>query len=282
MNLLIIGRGQGSWIMRGQQLGAALGARVTSHPTDADFAWASVVILIKRDGPTWARKAHEAGLPVVWDALDFWRQPMDNAASEVGAHDMLRHQLDLVEPDLFVGATDAMAEAGDGICLPHHSWSGLEPTPARDTVRVVGYEGNPRYLGSWDAILRRACDARGWTFAINPPDLRAVDIFVSLRDGPWDGWMCRQWKSGVKVVNAIAAGRPILTQAIAPVRELQAPGSIVESAADLEQACDRWAPLEARSAVVDVCRGLAPSLRVEALADRYRGLLAQVRQRCAA
>ena len=32
MKILICGAGKGSWTMRGQQLGAAIGARVTSAP----------------------------------------------------------------------------------------------------------------------------------------------------------------------------------------------------------------------------------------------------------
>lgn len=273
MNVLIVGGGKGSFTMRGLQLGAAIGARVMTEPTAADWAWADGVVLIKRAGAQWAAKAHEAQLPIVWDALDFWSQPRDNRLSEADARARLRQEVGRIRPDVIIGATAAMAEACGGIYLPHHSWSGLTPTPARETVNVVAYEGNPAYLGAWRSALDQACERRGWRFVVNPFDLRAVDLLVAVRDGEWDGWMCREWKSGVKVVNAIAAGRPLIGQASAAIRELQPPGSEIESAADIGAAFDAWTDLEARQRAVDACRALAPAVSLEAVADRYRAIL---------
>ena len=82
MNLLLVGNGKGSWTMRGEQLGAALGARVRTTPTAEDWRWADLVILVKRAGAVFARQAHQAQVPIVWDALDFWRVVMADRTSD--------------------------------------------------------------------------------------------------------------------------------------------------------------------------------------------------------
>lgn len=284
MNLLIVGGGQGSWAIRGVQLGAALGARVTSHPTDADWAWADLAVLVKRHGAQHAGAAKATGCPIVWDAIDCWRQPAENGLSESAARATFAAQVSAMSPLHLVGATEAQASACGGTYLPHHSRPGLEPEDASSVLRVVAYEGNPAYLGAWASRLRALCAARGWTFLLNPSDLRRADIIVALREGPWDGWACRQWKSGVKLVNAIAAGRPVITQDTAAAREIAPPGKIVETPAELEAALDLWTPFDARAAAAAECRALAPVYTLSAVATQYRLLLERlsVRTSCPA
>ncbi len=279
-----MGNGKGSWQMRGVQLGAAIGARVTSYPTRDDWAWADVAVLVKRAALTFAPLAHAAGVPVVWDAVDFWKQPGDHNLGRVGAVDLLQRQIAIIRPMLVIGATRAMADVCGGVYVPHHSWAGLTPTPARDQVSVVAYEGNPIYLELWSNRIAKACARRGWTFVLNPPDLRAVDLIVSFRHRVWDGFLPREWKSGVKVANAIAAGRPFIGQDSAARREMNPPGSRVEQDfPDLDAAFDTWASFEARSAVVTICEGLAPQYRLEAVAADYQALLARAAEAsCAA
>jgi hypothetical protein len=276
MNLLMVGAGSGSWAMRGQQLGHALGARVTSTPAKADWTWADLVVLVKRYGARYAAAAHAAGVPIVWDALDFWSQPTENTFDEPRARALLQTQLETIRPVLTIGATEAMAAAAGGVYLPHHSWQLLEPMRPQDAVQMVAYEGNPAYLGRWADRLRAACQARKWAFVINPPALWQADILIALRDAQWDGWMCRQWKSGVKLVNAIAAGRPIVTQPSAAVREIDAPVGLVEDPKDLELTLDEIAQVDVRAYAYELCRRAAPAYRLPAIADRYRAILAAV------
>lgn len=282
MNLLIVGAGKGSWIMRGQQLGAALGARVTSDPTEADFRWADLVILVKRAGLQWAAAVHRAHKPLVWDALDCWSQPAQNRYTESQALAFFRQQIAVIRPTLTIGATGAMARACDGVYLPHHSWNGLVPTPARDSVRAVAYEGNPVYLGAWLPALQQACRRRGWTFTVNPPSLADADLIVAFRDGPWDGWMCREWKSGVKIVNAIAAGRPLISQDSSANQELVPAGCNLHTPAELDGVLEACTSHEARTVTVEHCRRLAPSYTLDAVAAQYRTILEQRVIACAA
>lgn len=280
MNILMIGSGKGSYEIRAVQLGAALGARVTSFPTSADLVWADVVVLVKRAIVHFGALARQSGKPIVWDALDFWQQPAQNRLDSSQAVALARSYIDSVNPTVVIGATEAMANALDGVYVPHHSWRGLEPLASRAEMGLVAYQGNPLYLGRWFFELQRACTARGWRFVINPDQLWQADLIVALRDGPWDGWICREWKSGVKLSNAIAAGRPVLTQDTAAMRELQPPGTVLNDFADLNAALDHWAAPAARQDAYDVCRGRAKALRLPAIAERYRAIVATVGATC--
>lgn len=289
MNILIVGAGKGSWVMRGQQLGAALGARVTSSPTDADFTWCDLVVLVKKHAVHFAPRAHKAGKPIVWDALDFWSQPAQNSYTRDAALLALRSHAKIIQPALIIGATEAMAADAASLgfksaYLPHHSWAGLQPTPPRANVSVVAYEGNPSYLGRWLQVLRDACALRGWSFKVNPPNLADVDILVAFRDGSWDGWICREWKSGVKVVNAIAAGRPIIMQGCAAWRELGGFFVTIEhpeaGGLTLGQVLDHWSNVEHREAPYRAALEDAPKYTLAAVADRYRSILATAGAPC--
>ncbi|HEX7770339.1 MAG TPA: hypothetical protein VF422_09980 [Dokdonella sp.] len=284
---MICGAGKGSWEMRGIQLGAAMGARVTSSPTDEDFRWCDLVILVKKHAPTFAPRAHKHGKPIVWDALDFWSQPAHNSYNEAAAKNALQAQIRFIKPALTIGATQAMTSAIEsfgykGAYLPHHSWAGLAPTPPREHVSVVAYEGNPAYLGRWHGWISEACRKRGWEFAVNPPDLSKADILVAFRDGPWDGWICREWKSGVKVVNAIAAGRPLISQGSAAVRELQPVGAVIDMPTVLDDELDYFASPSNRILPAQCGRDQAPLYTLEAVAARYIDILSTVEAPCTA
>jgi hypothetical protein len=287
VNVLICGFGKGSFRVRGIQLGGAIGARVKTSPTDEDFAWADVVVCIKRALFAYADRVKAFGKPLVWDALDFWAQPESNSMTEAEAKEMLRHVIAQTRPDLVIGATEAMAEAAGGVYLPHHSRPGLTPAPAREVVSTVGYEGTRKYLGRWGKAVQQECNRRGWTFVVNPSDLRDLDIVVAFRDAEHDGWMCREWKSGVKLVNALAAGRPMVTQvndAALDIYGSRSGGTVsfVEHETDLEPVFNAWCHHVWRSTHADWCVEQAPAFTLSAIAERYRQILGTVRKAKAA
>lgn len=285
MRLLFCGAGKGSWQMRGLQLGRALEAvlgpgsvRMTSNPTEADYRWADRIILIKKMAFGFAPRARKWDRPIIWDALDCWIQPGEAGLDESAALSLLQSHLATVKPDLMIGATEAMARAGRrlgqaSVSLSHHCWTGLTPTPARSQISVVAYDGNPNALGHWEHDLRRACQARGWRFVLNPSNLASVDLLVALRDTRWDGWITRQWKSGVKLVNAICAGRPVITQPCAAFDEVQPIGTVIDDRRSLGEALDAWQDAASRQAVVTASQTRAAGFTVEALAHTYLGLL---------
>lgn len=274
--LLLVGCDKGAWQIRGRQLGDALGARWSAKPKPADWARAEVIVLVKRAAAVWfeqARTAGRRGARLVWDVLDYWPQPAGNQRPL----DYLAHEIGVLARELrvgrLVGATQAMASAIGGDYLPHHHRLGLVPGAVRERLEVVAYEGSERYLGPWRPALEAACAERGLRFVINPDDLRDADLVVAFRGGKWDGPVCRRWKSGVKLVNALVAGRPVLTQPSAAVDEIKPVGQTLEALEDLGPAIDAWRDPVRRTAAVLMARRRAEEFDLLRIADRYRHIL---------
>lgn len=274
MNLLMVGAdGRGSWAMRGVQLGHALGARVALTPSEKDWTWAEAVVLVKRAAFTFQRDVSKLRVPVIWDVLDFWDQPDGNGRTEDDLVEQVKDTAETIRAVKIIGATQTMATAIGGEYVPHHCRIGLTPTPIRTRARVVGYDGQKKYLGKWLTALDAACQKLGLSFVVNPPDLRAVDVLVSFRDGKWDGWACREWKSGVKYVNAICAGRPIVTQPAAAYRELHPAGELVTHPVDLVDSLAYVTRDEMRELAYQDGLDRAASFTVEAIATQYAQML---------
>lgn len=281
LNVLFVGVGAGSWQIRGLQMARALGARFTARPEPEDWRWADVVVLVKRAIDEFGAAALRSKARLVWDALDFWQQPEENQLSE---GEIVRHVRDREAGfcvDVVIGATKHMAAAIDGVYVPHHSRPGLTPAPPREQFQVVAYEGTPKYLGPWRKTLETACARLGVAFVVNPIDLRGADLVVSFRGSQWDGEICRRWKSGVKYVNALAAGRPTIGVSHAAFDEIGAPGTLVQSADEVEPAIAAWRPLAARDDAYHRCLELAPAYTIDRVAEQYRHLIASAMGRAA-
>lgn len=279
--VLIVGGDKGSWQIRGRQLGRAIGATVTSRPTDPAWSRAELVVLVKRAIDEWGTLAKVLGKRIVWDALDFWAQPDENGLLREALIAKARHICDQYRPYGLICATQAMADDLGGVYLPHHSRPGLVARPIRQTAKIVAYEGTPKYLGSWRKTLETVCAKLGLTFVINPQNLADADTVVALRGEQWDGAVCRRWKSGVKYVNAIAAGRPVITQASAAWDELQPSGCLVERSDELEHALHSLLPADVRQRCFAETQRLAPRYTLVNVAHHYREILQDCARRAA-
>lgn len=269
--LLIVGVGSGSWEVRGRQLGGRIGANVTSRPTARDWLSADLCVLVKRAYAEYASTAASYRVPIVWDAVDFWAQPDENVTTDAVA--LAKRYLGAITPALTIGATQAMADDMGGVYLPHHARPGLTPAPIRTQARVVAYEGTPKYLGTWAKALEIACARLGLAFVINPPDLRAADIIVAFRGERWDGPICRRWKSGVKYVNALSAGRPVLTQASAAQCEIAPHGQVIEQPSELETALSAWMSADARQQAYEDALVRYGAYTLPSVARQYHSIL---------
>lgn len=268
----MVGIGAGSFQVRGKQLGWALGARVTSDPTPDDWQWADVIVLIKRAIYQFGVEAVRSGKTILWDALDFWEQPEENqhALTDL-CYRASKHALKIRA--FVMGATREMAEALGGSYLPHHSRPGVLQTPPRKAFNVVAYEGTKKYLGRWHNALETTCARLGLEFRVNPESLAECDLLVAFRDGKWDGEVCRRWKSGVKYVNAIAAGRPILTQPHAAFSEIQPEGRLLNDPSELEAAIEAYRPYEVRKFAYEQLSHRSQEFALSSVAERYHGIL---------
>lgn len=272
MRILITGKGgkAGSWKMRGEQLGHALGAVV--HPNAQDAQGFDVAVVVKRT-PEQVLKAVE-GRPWVWDIVDAYPQPAAYKWTRDEAINWVRWRIEEMRPSAIIWPTHKMREDCDtglpGIVLPHHHRIGIEINPIREAVQTVGYEGAESYLGDWREVIEAECEKRGWQFVVNPSRLADLDIVLALRDG--GGYVSGHWKSGVKLANAHASGTPFIGQAECGYLET-ASGSErwIESRSDLSQAFDSLTPHAERMAVAR--RFLPSTYCVDRAADELMGFL---------
>lgn len=277
MRVLITGKGtSGSWKVRGEQLGAAIGATVRVNASIRDMAAHDVVVLVKRPSPALADALRRCGRLVVWDVVDHWPQPVGNEWSRERLITFTRESARHIGAHALIGATAAMADdLGSSHWLPHHGWERGEVLVAPN-VSTVCYEGAGRYLGRWHAAIASECARRGWRFVLNPEHYANCDIAVAFRDAEFDGYAPRNWKSGVKLSNAQIAGMAFVGARERGYTE-QACGAeqFIDSPAELATAFDRYEDPQVREKVAAEMRAAAP--RLADVAQRYLGIL-----RCAA
>lgn len=212
MKVLVTGRGgvAGSWIVRGEQLGAQMGATVRPLAESADGF--DITVVVKRTPPQVMQAVQ--GRRWVWDIVDAYPQPESYGWDRSEAIDWVRRRVRDLKPTAMIWPTARMRQDCDidlpGLVLPHHYRPRLPVNPIRDRVQAVGYEGAPAYLGHWRVALEDECARRGWRFVVNPASLADLDIVVAVRDR--GGYVSRHWKSNVKLANAHGSGTPFVGQ----------------------------------------------------------------------
>lgn len=214
MNVLVLGRGShaGAWKIRGVQLGNAIGATVVNGGLqNMNLVGIDLIVFVKRQLPEDVRRIQQAGIPIVWDIVDSWPQPIGNWWVKEAALHWLRGEIKRIQPKGIVATTQVMAKdcTKHGIpvlVLPHHARPTQARTPIRDQITTVGYEGSEIYLGHWTDKIRAICKQRSWAFRTNPPTLAELDVVVAMREQ--DGYAVRHWKSNIKLANAQGSGTP--------------------------------------------------------------------------
>lgn len=279
MRLLITGRGgkAGSWQVRAVQLGEAMGAEVHANAELARIRAAQLVVVVKRTPAELIQAIRRAGRPWVYDIVDAWPQPPGNAWERDFAVRWLRGHLAELKPTAVVFPTVRMrvdsAWAGPALVLEHHAWPKYVARASAPTVRVVGYEGDVRYLGRWAPILTAECEKRRWRFEVNG-GLEHADIGIALRDVP--GYPAGAWKSNCKLANLQALGLPALCSPEAGYREFGSGAEwFIESRDDVSRALGALAHVGARARASEAMQAAAP--RLTSVAGRYRAWLETLR-----
>lgn len=269
--LLFTGRGgNGSWEVRGAQLGRACLGVVQPKASLAECAAADVVVVVKRVPPDLLSAVRRSGRPWVYDIVDSYPQPMCAAWDRTKSIAWVREQIRSLNPTAVVWPTLRMKEDCDdgrpGFVLPHHHRPGIRCNPVREDVRTVGYEGRALYLGQWSEVLQKECRKRGWRFVTNPEHLSDLDIVVAVRGGEWSSYAARHWKSNVKLANAHGSGTPFI-------------GNPEWGYMETGTGCEYW--VDERSHLVEAFERLAPQTAREQVADRFRSRAYQVEQAAA-
>jgi hypothetical protein len=283
LNILVTGNGKsGSYKIRGEQLGKAIGADVI--PNALDVGAYDVVVLVKKPRLDVADRCRRASVPLVYDVVDAWPQPEGNYWPRETCLSWLQSTLKALKPQGVIAATHAMAldcetalrEIGHKasvLYLPHHARPGLERNPIREEVRTIGYEGAEHYLGKWRGVVERECERRGWRFLVNPASLALLDIVVALRDA--DGYAARTWKSNVKMANAQGSGTPFVgMREMGYVEQSCGVERLVDTEAEFVRALDHLAPAKERERVAGWMLTVAP--RLESVAQTYRAWLESI------
>lgn len=218
MKLLVTGKGgAGSWTVRGEQLGAAIGATVKPHATRDDVRDCDLAIVVKRTPDAVIEALRAERRRWVLDVVDFYPQPLSSAWSQAEAVRWVRDRVAALRPTALIWPNKRMAD-DCAIDLPstvlyHHHRPQIALNPIRERVRTVGYEGAPAYLAGWQRAVECECLRRGWQFVANPTRLADLDIVLAVRGGAWDGYVPAHWKSNVKLANAHGSGTPFVGQA---------------------------------------------------------------------
>lgn len=219
MRVLVTGRGgAASWAIRGEQIGAALGATVKANATAQDIKAHDVVLVVKRVPDELLHALRRADRPWVYDIVDAYPQRAGDHTSQRAAmqwaHDWLAH----LEPTGVIWPNERMrsdcellaAAPSLSSLIYHHARPGQRVNPIRDSIRLVGYEGRPAYLEGWHETIERECERIGAKFILNPMQHADVDVMLALRGSQWRSYPAVHWKSNVKLANAQASGTPII------------------------------------------------------------------------
>jgi hypothetical protein len=269
MKILVTGKGgsAGSWLIRGKQLGAAIGAIVQPMANFMDCRDADIIIVVKRTPLQIIDAVRRSGRPWVFDIVDGWPQPC--SWDEHQAKGWLKYTIGELKPNGIVYGTERMQlDSGiPGLILPHHSWDryAIQEPIIREQIRTLGYEGMPGYLGKWLPELEKICSARDIDFLING-DMRQADVGIALRDG--GGYPARWWKPGTKLSNLHALGIPALCTLEAGYQSVACGEEFwIETASDISDALDRLSHVTERREISLSMR--SSMVKVEDVAHDY-------------
>lgn len=277
MRILMTGKGvSGSWAIRGNQLGTAIGARVIPMASREDCKQADLIVAVKRIPDALLDAIRRSGKPWVWDVVDSYPQPECSTWGKAESVSWLRREINRLKPSGVIWPNARMADDAGWIgpqeVIYHHHRPGIEINPIRPSIQVIAYEGSPRYLEGWERVIAEECHRLGAAWLVNPDQLSHADVVLALRGPGWNGYPQQHWKSNVKLANAHASGTPFIGMPEDGYQETRSGAEYwVKSPEDLRTAL-RW--LESQSAREEVStRFLQCALPIERVAEQMKTFL---------
>jgi hypothetical protein len=262
MRIIITGNGKsGSWKIRGEQLGKAIGAVVEPNASDAALAQADVAIFVKKVPPNY-REAKAA----IWDMVDCYKQPYAGNIKWL-CEDLKARSNGF---SATIAATQRMQDdVGATWSLPHHYRPGIAENQIRAKVKRVGYCGDVRYIDDWLPVVSEECKYRGWELVINPENEADCDILLGLRGENWRNYTTDNWKSGVKFANAVGSLTPFIGLPECGYTEMGVPFRPVLFHSDIGHAFDVMTEYKERAKLACAYASARARFSIDHIAGRY-------------
>lgn len=265
MNILITGKGTTqAWQVRAVQLGEKLGAQVVAKATIQQIKQADLVITVKHTQPY----IEHARISVL-DIVDAYPQP--NSAIWTADQSISWCKNYTKQYTYTIAATEKMKQdIGSDFWLRHHYRPGLNENQIRQNIQTIGYEGSARYLGEYLPIIEQQCRRRGWQFVVNPIDISTCDVLLAVRDKAWRGYATDNWKSCIKMANAIGSLTPFIAISECGYRETNLPFIAIDKPSDLISALDKINDFNLRSDIAQQYKQAKPYYSLETIGQEYK------------
>ena len=207
----------GSWEIRGRQIaGMRSNWTAINKPSENIIEESDIVCVIKKPNFKILEIARKKNKPIVYDIVDSWQQPDDDVVhiNKDQAINLFSEKWDEINADGYIFPTKNMENilghlVKTKVTIYHHYWPQIKINPIRKVVKKVGYEG-VGFLGEWQQKFEYLCKKKGLEFVINPDEFTDMDIVVLARGGVYASYLARNFKSNVKLANAMGSGTPAL------------------------------------------------------------------------
>jgi hypothetical protein len=252
VNILFTGSGKaGSWQIRGEQLGSAVGAAIHPQASVQHIARSDLVVVVKRCPDSVLMELRRQKKQWVFDVLDCYPQPQCGFWSKRQSIEWVKNEIARLDPSAIIWPNRQMfIDCGDdrpSCVLYHHFRPSISSHTPKARLLTVAYEGSEKYLDGWKPILADQCTQRGWSFVCNPSSISDADVVVALRASQYAGYAQVNWKSNVKLANAQGSGVPFIGQPEKGYLETASGSEIfIETKEQLSDAFDEVSSFEVR------------------------------------
>lgn len=262
MNILITGKGTTqAWQIRAVQLGKMLDAQIVPKASLQQIKQADLVITVKHTQP----HIEHAKISVL-DIIDAYPQP-----SKWKYDQFISWGKQYMQPyNYTMAATHKMQQdLKTDFWLRHHYRPGIVENQIKQNITTIGYEGRELYIGNYLPIIEQQCKLRGWQFIVNPTNVADCDVILAVRDESWRGYAADNWKSCVKMSNAIGSLTPLIAMNEQGYIETNLPFVAIDKPRDLIAAFDKVCDFNYRTNMVQQYVKAKPYYSLETVGKEY-------------
>jgi len=223
MRVIFTGNGPktGTWRMRANEMASTRSTWEAIPQVDKQqLKNVEAVVLVKRIPRLLVERIHAWGGPFFYDALDFWRQSMDDPfiKSRTDIQRIFQKYFDRCSPDVILCTNKLMAKDlkifGIKTTTHYHHYEPSLIVTKKQVSNEILYWGRRRYLGEWWDEMNEVCYRLDKRFVLFSGTSRLkpyqynTNVMFAVRGGEYGTWLARRWKSGIKGIIAERLGIP--------------------------------------------------------------------------